>query len=345
MFFSSLLKQYDFPLQILSNLTKNPNFERHRDLMEGAKTGEEDELMLELSIGGIFGKPKSSNSKTNRSNDDRIVDINVQSKVSMQVLRPPELRRKREERPKQLVDLGSSGSVTGPFVENKEWLEAQIVQQNDEPACKKERVGSVSTTTVDGGGGGEVVAPVDGDKNRVFLPTASRSFKPYQGNVNLKADDDHGGATDDSRSNSCDSQLDQQPASTSTASVEPFDPSDQPTGSSKQTVSTTKLTIDSNNSNPHESNVSDPGSKPETSSQHQQASLLTRMPCVSTTGNGPNGRTVSGFLYKYTKNEVSIVCVCHGRSFSPAGFVEHAGGVDITNPLKHIKIFPADFAS
>ncbi|GFQ07534.1 ninja-family protein afp3 [Phtheirospermum japonicum] len=62
------------------------------------------------------------------------------------------------------------------------------------------------------------------------------------------------------------------------------------------------------------------------------------MPCVSTTGNGPNGRTIRGFLYKYTKAEVSIVCFCHGSSFSPAGFVEHAGGVDISHPLRHITI-------
>ncbi|KAL6555641.1 hypothetical protein OROHE_007313 [Orobanche hederae] len=68
-----------------------------------------------------------------------------------------------------------------------------------------------------------------------------------------------------------------------------------------------------------------------------------KMPCVSTTGNGPNGRTVRGFLYKYTKTEVSIVCVCHGSSFSPAGFVEHAGGVDISHPLKHITIVPTAF--
>ncbi|KAL6500000.1 hypothetical protein OROGR_027910 [Orobanche gracilis] len=68
-----------------------------------------------------------------------------------------------------------------------------------------------------------------------------------------------------------------------------------------------------------------------------------KMPCVSTTGNGPNGRTVRGFLYKYTKTEVSIVCVCHGSSFSPAGFVEHAGGVDISHPLKHITIVRSAF--
>lgn len=67
---------------------------------------------------------------------------------------------------------------------------------------------------------------------------------------------------------------------------------------------------------------------------------LPRMPCVSTTGNGPNGKTVTGFLYRYTKTEVSILCVCHGSSFSPAEFVEHAGGTDITNPLRHITMVP-----
>ncbi|KAK6141852.1 hypothetical protein DH2020_024411 [Rehmannia glutinosa] len=65
------------------------------------------------------------------------------------------------------------------------------------------------------------------------------------------------------------------------------------------------------------------------------------MPRVSTTGNGPNGKTITGFLYKYTKTEVSIICVCHRRSFSPAEFVEHAGGVDILNPLRHITIVPS----
>lgn len=70
------------------------------------------------------------------------------------------------------------------------------------------------------------------------------------------------------------------------------------------------------------------------------AACLPRMPCVSATGNGPNGRTVTGFLYRYNKTEVSIMCVCHGSSFSPAGFVEHAGGVDIAHPLRHITVVP-----
>ncbi|KAL7081757.1 hypothetical protein ACP275_14G058100 [Erythranthe tilingii] len=60
------------------------------------------------------------------------------------------------------------------------------------------------------------------------------------------------------------------------------------------------------------------------------------MPCVSATGNGPHGRTVTGFLYKYNQTEVIIMCVCHRSLFSPAEFVEHAGGVDVLNPLRHI---------
>ncbi|GMH30946.1 hypothetical protein Nepgr_032789 [Nepenthes gracilis] len=66
-------------------------------------------------------------------------------------------------------------------------------------------------------------------------------------------------------------------------------------------------------------------------------------PCVSATGNGPNAKTITGFLHKYTENEVCIVCVCHGSSFSPAGFMEHAGGVDmeLEHPLKHIRMIPS----
>ncbi|KAK6940499.1 Ethylene-responsive binding factor-associated repression [Dillenia turbinata] len=36
--------------------------------------------------------------------------------------------------------------------------------------------------------------------------------------------------------------------------------------------------------------------------KHLNPALL-KMPCVSTTGNGPNGKTITGFLYRYTKTE------------------------------------------
>ncbi|XP_020224423.1 ninja-family protein 4 [Cajanus cajan] len=72
-----------------------------------------------------------------------------------------------------------------------------------------------------------------------------------------------------------------------------------------------------------------------------QASSLPQMPYVST--KGTNGKTVNGFLYRYTKSEVSIVCVCHGSTFSPAEFVQHAGGTDISHPLRHITVIPSAF--
>ncbi|KAI4375276.1 hypothetical protein MLD38_013164 [Melastoma candidum] len=67
--------------------------------------------------------------------------------------------------------------------------------------------------------------------------------------------------------------------------------------------------------------------------------VLENMPGVSTKGDGPNGKRVEGFLYRYRKGgEVRIVCVCHGNFFTPAGFVKHAGGGDVSHPLKHIVV-------
>ncbi|XP_044493097.1 uncharacterized protein LOC123216663 [Mangifera indica] len=82
---------------------------------------------------------------------------------------------------------------------------------------------------------------------------------------------------------------------------------------------------------------------PKPQIQNQNTLSLPQMPCVSTTGNGPNGKTINGFLYRYTKTEVSIICVCHGTSFSPAEFVRHAGGTDVSNPLKHITVIRSAF--
>ncbi|XP_065025090.1 ninja-family protein AFP3-like [Musa acuminata AAA Group] len=66
------------------------------------------------------------------------------------------------------------------------------------------------------------------------------------------------------------------------------------------------------------------------------------MPCVSTRGDGPNGRRIEGLLYRYKKGEdVRIVCVCHGSFLTPAEFVKHAGGGDVAHPLRHIVVNPS----
>ncbi|KAJ0253997.1 Jas TPL-binding domain-containing protein [Hirschfeldia incana] len=72
--------------------------------------------------------------------------------------------------------------------------------------------------------------------------------------------------------------------------------------------------------------------------------IIEDMPCVSTTGDGPNGKKIDGFLYRYRKGqEVRIVCVCHGSFLSPAEFIKHAGGTDVAHPLKHIVVNPSPF--
>ncbi|KAG6737046.1 hypothetical protein POTOM_059985 [Populus tomentosa] len=48
------------------------------------------------------------------------------------------------------------------------------------------------------------------------------------------------------------------------------------------------------------------------------------LPWVSTTLPGPNGRTISGVTYKYSANQIRIVCACHGSHMSPEEFVRHA---------------------
>ncbi|KAF5742990.1 hypothetical protein HS088_TW09G01052 [Tripterygium wilfordii] len=48
------------------------------------------------------------------------------------------------------------------------------------------------------------------------------------------------------------------------------------------------------------------------------------LPWVSTTGPGPNGRTISGVTYRYSTNQIRIVCACHGTHMSLEEFVRHA---------------------
>lgn len=71
--------------------------------------------------------------------------------------------------------------------------------------------------------------------------------------------------------------------------------------------------------------------------------ILRQMPTVTTTGDGPNGKRIEGFLYKYRSGEVCIVCVCHGSFLTPKEFVMHAGGKEVANPMKHITVYPVSF--
>jgi hypothetical protein len=66
------------------------------------------------------------------------------------------------------------------------------------------------------------------------------------------------------------------------------------------------------------------------------------LPWVSTTGSGPNGRTISGVTYNFGKNEVKIVCACHGTHMTPEEFIRHASA-DVTDQENNTTMpaFPA----
>ena len=55
------------------------------------------------------------------------------------------------------------------------------------------------------------------------------------------------------------------------------------------------------------------------------------LPWVSTTGPGPNGKTISGVTYKFSPTQVKIVCACHGSHMTPEEFIQHASSVPSEN--------------
>ncbi|KAK2986316.1 hypothetical protein RJ640_021885 [Escallonia rubra] len=98
-------------------------------------------------------------------------------------------------------------------------------------------------------------------------------------------------------------------------------------------------------SKPNGAASENPGTKvpaPDGEGSGRVSSMMADMPCLSTRGDGPDGKKIEGFLYRYRKGEdVRIVCVCHGSFLSPAEFVKHAGGGDVAYPLKHIVVNPS----
>ncbi|KAH0450359.1 hypothetical protein IEQ34_021051 [Dendrobium chrysotoxum] len=75
--------------------------------------------------------------------------------------------------------------------------------------------------------------------------------------------------------------------------------------------------------------------------KNEKKEMEGKMPYVTAKGDGPDGKTITGFLYRYTKVEVSIMCVCHGQSFSPAEFLRHAGNSHTSRPLRQIAVMPS----
>ncbi|XP_022749841.1 ninja-family protein mc410-like [Durio zibethinus] len=66
------------------------------------------------------------------------------------------------------------------------------------------------------------------------------------------------------------------------------------------------------------------------------------LPWVSTTGTDPQGRTISGVTYRFSANQIKIVCACHGTHMSPEEFVRHASE-ECANPENNngLSTFPS----
>ncbi|MQL82263.1 hypothetical protein Taro_014738 [Colocasia esculenta] len=75
---------------------------------------------------------------------------------------------------------------------------------------------------------------------------------------------------------------------------------------------------------PHEGSAIKPGIAPGL--KFGGSGSYPDLPWVSTTGPGPNGKTISGVTYKYSPNQVKIVCACHGFHMTPEEFIQHASG-------------------
>ncbi|WJX91877.1 hypothetical protein P8452_73595 [Trifolium repens] len=324
---------------------------------------EEVELDLGLSIGGAFKKPvqkskpeleSSLNSGQNQSNEMQKMD----QKREIQTLRRMEAKRKREQKKgtenrfgepepecepvykkEKMEFVNGAVSWMAPFqvVQAQQYGAVQFVPLNNGMALpfwlgSEKNVGGIDGVSFNGGDG---KVKSNGDSSRC----SSSAVSDYQSSSR-----EDGGSTDShSRSHSANSFAEpielknskeinirkNQPEEI--ASCHPL--RNHNNVKESQTHRPNNMQLQQNQMKHNAQPATIPIKKP-----------LPQMPYVSTKGNGPNGKTVNGFLYTYSKcDEVSIVCVCHGSTFSPAEFVQHAGGTDITHPLRHITVNSSAF--
>ncbi|WCJ38534.1 Ninja-family protein 2 [Euphorbia peplus] len=68
--------------------------------------------------------------------------------------------------------------------------------------------------------------------------------------------------------------------------------------------------------------------------------VLNKMRTVMSRGDDPNAIRIHWFLYKYTKDDVKMVCSCHGFFLTPTQFLKHVGVSDLSDPLQKIIVLP-----
>ncbi|MCO5613159.1 hypothetical protein L7F22_067435 [Adiantum nelumboides] len=74
--------------------------------------------------------------------------------------------------------------------------------------------------------------------------------------------------------------------------------------------------------------------------EKQRSGSFLDLPWVTTTGKGPNGKTINGFMYIANGRQVRLICSCHGKHMSAVEFVEHSGSSDLSNPERSIVVSP-----
>ncbi|KAL5723248.1 hypothetical protein ACHQM5_006667 [Ranunculus cassubicifolius] len=353
-----------YPRDLLQRLTATNHRKKESNFGEES---EEIELNLGLSLGGKFGvEPKGSSNKLYRSTsiatflreDDppppvypliRTSSLPMESeeewrkRKEMQTLRRMEAKRKRSEKQKNTrlarertcslernfeVDLnpapvkqqqqqflqpvnGFSPAVTMPFG-MPHWASSF---QGSAPQNNKFDVLTGAADT--GTGQGTIQRSSQGSMGSHCSSSSgisefeSRSVQGF-GNCN-------GESRSPPSIQSVPNQIEQKPVISSTST-------------DTKTSMSVKVEVESPKKKPR---------LPDNGMRETGMKVMEEMPCVSTKGDGPNGRKIEGFLYKYKKGEeVRIVCVCHGSFLTPAEFVKHAGGGDVTHPLRHITVSP-----
>ncbi|CAN1131145.1 Ninja-family protein AFP3 [Linum perenne] len=337
------------------------------------------ELELGLSLGGNYSTRLQKSAPGSADFGSGFSGQDLKNRREVHALRRLEAKKKRDE--KQLKRALSKGKLAAAYFNGAGGGGGCGAHgEAEEPDFKKSKVGIARSDSVSGPGlqlgfGQNGMTPAwfvvagGGTERNVIRPVARYGFRGAFGNdtelnvgggvgsngstvctssagSDTRSSSREGGGSIDSRTNSNQSTVLEHPRSLNPCSanlvkshpehpIEEEDPRKPKEESKSDNEGTTNNT----------SSVENPDPTTESKEAGQlppRNPALPYMPCVSTTGTGPNGKTVHGFLYRYAKGEeVSIICVCHGSSFSPGEFVQHAGGVDVSHPLKHITVVPS----
>lgn len=281
---------------------------------EESEETEEIELSLGLSLGGRFGVDPLLNQKLTRSSS---ISNFAQSPSSFQV-EPTNLSR----------------TVSLPPQSEEEWRKRKELQSMRRMEAKRKRTEKQRNVRVVR----DRISAEDnyGDNGFIggkqlqeqYLKTSAPTFAV----TNWVAGAESGGACHGVLRQSSLGSIGSQGSGSGSSDISDFE--SQPVQGTKQCTKESSPSFVKAVERPSEkTTIMDKRSK------EIERNVMQEMPCVSTTGEGPNGKRVEGFLYRYRKGEeVRIVCVCHGRFHSPAEFVKHAGGGDVVHPLKHIVV-------